>query len=80
MGVPVNRINPMVAVEAMVQKIYHLIGQMNLPQHLQDAGVGLREDDLPNLAQLAVQNRTVQNNPKPITDPSQIEQLLMDAW
>jgi alcohol dehydrogenase class IV len=80
MGVPVNRINPMVAVEAMVQKIYHLIGQMNLPQHLHDVGGGLREVDVPNLAHLAFQNRTVQNNPKPITDPSQIEQLLMDAW
>jgi alcohol dehydrogenase class IV len=40
----------------------------------------LRESDLPNLAQLAFQNRTVQNNPKPITDASQIEQLLLDAW
>lgn len=80
MGVPVNRINPRVVVEAMVQKIYHLIGQMNLPQHLQDAGVHLNESDIPNLAQLAFQNRTVLNNPKPITDVSQIEQVLIDAW
>ena len=80
MGVPVNRINPMAAIEAMVQKIFHLIGQMNLPQHLSEAGVHLNESDIPNLAQLAFQNRTVQNNPKPITDPSQIEQILTDAW
>ena len=80
LGIPVNRINPTVAIEALVQKIFHLIGQMNLPQYLHQAGVGLQKSDLPNLAQLAFQNRTVQNNPKPITGAIQIEQLLMDAW
>lgn len=80
MGIPVNRINPMVAVEAMVQKIFHLIAQMNLPGHLRDSGVGLQESDLPRLAQLGFQNRTVQNNPKGITEVSQIEKLLREAW
>jgi alcohol dehydrogenase class IV len=51
---------------------------MNLPRHLRDAGVN--EADLPRLAQLAFQSRTVQNNPKPITDPAQIEALLRAAW
>ncbi len=78
MRVPVNRINPMVAVEALVQKIFHLIRQMNLPQRLRDVGVS--ESDIPQLAQIAFQNRTVQNNPKPITDPMQLEQLFRDAW
>ena len=78
MKVPVSRISPMVAVEALAQKIRHLIGQMNLPQRLRDAGVN--KSELPGLAQIAFQNRTVQNNPKPITDAIQIEQLLMDAW
>jgi maleylacetate reductase len=77
-GVPVNRISPMVVVEALVQKIYHLIGKMNLPQRLRDAGVA--ESDLPRLAQIAFQNRTVQNNPKPITEPAQIQTLLREAW
>ncbi|HEU0296995.1 MAG TPA: iron-containing alcohol dehydrogenase [Anaerolineales bacterium] len=77
-GVPVNRIDPMVVVEALVQKIYHLINKMNLPQRLRDAGVA--ESDLPRLAQIAFQNRTVQNNPKPITDPAQLETLLQYAW
>jgi len=80
MGIPVNGISPNVVVEAMVQKIFHLIGQMNLPQHLRDAGVGLQESDLPRLASIAFQNRTVQNNPKPITDVSQLEELLREAW
>jgi alcohol dehydrogenase class IV len=65
-------------VEAAAQKVYELVGQMRLPQRLRDAGVA--EADLPRLAQLAFQSRTVQNNPKPITDPAQIEALLRAAW
>ena len=80
MGIPLNGISPTVVVEAMVQKIFHLIAQMNLPQHLRAAGVGLKESDLPRLAAIAFQNRTVQNNPRPITDVSQLEELLQEAW
>ena len=80
MGIPINGISPTVVVEAMVQRIFHLIGQMNLPQRLHDAGVGLKESDLPRLAAIAFQNWTVQNNPKPITDVSQLEELLRGAW
>jgi maleylacetate reductase len=78
MGISINATSPMVAVEALAQKIFELVGQMNLPQRLRDAGV--RESDLHHLAQLAFQNRTVQNNPKPITEPAQIEALLRTAW
>jgi maleylacetate reductase len=77
-GVPVKGINPMVVMEALVQKIYHLIGKLNLPQHLREAGVA--QSDLPRLAQIAFENRTVQNNPKRITEPAQIETLLQLAW
>jgi alcohol dehydrogenase class IV len=80
MGISVNGISPMAAVETMAQKISELIHQMNLPQRLREANVALRESDLPSLAQLAFQNRTVQNNPKPIKDINQIEKLLRDAW
>jgi maleylacetate reductase len=66
------------AVEEMAQRIYDLVGSMNLPQRLRDAGV--RESDLPHLAQLAFQSRTVQNNPKPITSPAQVEEILLAAW
>jgi maleylacetate reductase len=80
MGISLNGNSSMVAVEAMAQKIFDLVGQMNLPQRLRDAGTQLKESDLPHLAQLAFQNRTVQNNPKPITEPAQIEALLKAAW
>ena len=80
MGISLNGISPRVAVEALAQKIFELVQNMNLPQRLREAGVGLKETDLPHLAQLAFQNRTVQNNPKPITVPAQIEALLRAAW
>lgn len=80
MGISINGTSPRVVMEALRQKIFELIGQMNLPQRLRDSGVALQESELPNLAQLGFQNRTVQNNPKPITDAAQIEQLLKEAW
>lgn len=66
------------AAEDSVRSVHDLVGQMNLPQHLRD--VGVQEADLPQLAQLAFQSRTVQSNPKPITDAAQIEELLRAAW
>ena len=80
MGISVNGTSPTVVIETMAQKIFELIGSMNLPQRLRDAGVGLKESDLPHLAHLGFQNRTIQNNPKPITDATQVEQLLKNAW
>src|SRR5712692_211930 len=59
------------AAEEVVERIYELIGRMKLPQHLRD--VGVKEADLPYLAQLALQSRAVKSNPKPITDAVQIE-------
>ena len=67
-----------VIAEEVVERIYTLIGQMKLPQHLRS--VGVKETDLPNLAQLALQSRAVQSNPKPITNAAQIEAVLRSAW
>jgi len=80
LGIPVSAGSPRTAVEAVGQKIDELIGQMNLPQRLRDAGVPLQQSDLPKLAQLGFQNRSVQNNPRPVTDAAQIEKLLSEAW
>ena len=68
----------MEVIEAMRQEIYELIAKMNLPGRLRD--VGVQESDLPRLAEIAFQNRTIQNNPKPITDMLQLKQLLQEAW
>ncbi len=64
--------------EAIVQRIDTLIKQLALPQRLRD--VGISENDLPRLAQLAFESRTVQSNPKPITTSQQLTELLQQAW
>lgn len=51
---------------------------MNLPQHLRD--VGVQEVDLPQLAQIALQSRAVQSNPRPISSAEEIEAVLRAAW
>ena len=78
MNVMGNGTSPKGNIDALAQRIFELIGRMNLPQRLRDAGVG--KSDLPRLAEIAFQNRTVQNNPRPISDVSQIERLLEEAW
>ncbi len=78
MGISTNGTSSQVALEALAQKIFDLVGKMNLPQRLRDAGV--KQSELPHLAQLGFQNRTIQSNPKPITEPAQIETLLKAAW
>ncbi|HKG54284.1 MAG TPA: iron-containing alcohol dehydrogenase [Anaerolineales bacterium] len=80
MGCVLDGHGSLVAMEALAQKIFDLVSEMNLPQRLRDAGGDLKESDLPQLAQIAFQNRTVQNNPKPITEPAEIETLLRAAW
>jgi maleylacetate reductase len=67
-----------VMAEEAVERIYTLIGRMNLPQHLRS--VGVKENDIPTLAQLALQSRAVQSNPKPITNADEIEAVLQAAW
>jgi maleylacetate reductase len=65
-------------IEDLVDRIFDLTGQMHLPQRLRDASI--QETDLPRIARLAAENRTVQNNPRPVNGPGEIEDLLKDAW
>lgn len=78
MGIATNGISPSVTMDTLAQKIYELVGDMELPQCLRDVRT-VKESDLPRLAQLASQNRTIQNNPKPVTE-GQLEILLRSAW
>jgi maleylacetate reductase len=77
-GLPLNQQSAEAAAEAGAQRIDDLIGQMKLPQHLRD--VGISRTDLPHLAQVALQSRAVQSNPKPIRDAAQIAALLEAMW
>jgi alcohol dehydrogenase class IV len=61
-----------------IEHVAALIAQLGLPQRLRDAGVP--EAALPQLAELALQSRTVRNNPKPIGAVAELEQVLRAAW
>jgi alcohol dehydrogenase class IV len=78
MGISLEGKSAEAAVEEAVQRIYDLIGRMNLPQHLRD--VGVQEADLPQLAQVALQSRAVQSNPRAISGAAEIEAVLRAAW
>lgn len=73
----VGRSAELVVAEA-IERVDALIRELNLPQHLRVVGVNAA--DLPQLARLAFQSRTVQNNPRPIQDVAQLEELLRAAW
>jgi maleylacetate reductase len=77
-GLPINDRDAEITAEAAAQRIDELINQLNLPQHLRDVGVS--QPDLPYLAQVALQSRAVQSNPKPIRDAAPIEALLEAMW
>jgi maleylacetate reductase len=66
------------AAEDAIEQIARLIVQMKLPRRLREADV--READLPRLAQIAFQSRTVQSNPKPVRNLADIEAILRAAW
>jgi alcohol dehydrogenase class IV len=78
MGISTARQSDEAASLAATQQVSDWTAQMHLPQRLRD--VGVREADLPELAQLAFASRTVQNNPLPLRDAAQIETLLREAW
>ncbi|MFQ5692505.1 MAG: iron-containing alcohol dehydrogenase family protein [Nitrospinota bacterium] len=42
--------------------------------------VGVPESDIPSLAEEAMESRAVKANPKPITDPAQVEEVLRAAF
>lgn len=78
LGVLVNGNHPVAAVEEAAQRVSDMIRQTKLPQRLRD--VGVQKSDLPRLAELGFQNRTVQKNIKRIQDRGQIQAVLEAAW
>lgn len=78
MGVSGHEQSNAEAAQSAVDGVFKFIGQLGLPQRLRD--VSVRESDLPQLAQLALQSRAVRDNPKPITSAAQIEAVFRAAW
>jgi maleylacetate reductase len=63
--------------QAGLDHIQALIHSLNLPQRLREAGVA--EAELPRLARLAAESKTVKRNPKPVS-VEDAEALLRAAW
>lgn len=78
MGLPVAGLPVDAAAGRAVAFVDEFIAGLGLPRRLHDVGVA--EGDLPRLAALAFQSRTVHSNPRPITDVAQIETLLRATW
>jgi alcohol dehydrogenase class IV len=78
LGLSMDGSSPVEAVNRVADAIAALSARMSLPGRLREAGV--KQTDLPELARLAFTSKTVQANPKPITDISQIETILQEAW
>lgn len=78
MGIETHGLTSESAAAAAADRVYQLVGEMNLPQRLRD--VGVRESDLPELARLALESSAVRSNPRPVTDADEIERLLRAAW
>jgi maleylacetate reductase len=70
--------DPEGAALAAAEQVSQWIREMRLPERLRD--LGILESDLPAVANMAISNRNVQNNPRPIKDSAEIEALLRAAW
>lgn len=66
------------AAEAAIQQVSDWVAAMHLPARLRDLGIS--EQQLSELAQLAFANRTVRSDPRPIHDAAELESLLRAAW
>jgi maleylacetate reductase len=78
MGVASAGLSDEEAAGAAAEQVAEWVARMDLPQHLREIGVA--EAQLPRLAALAFESRTVRNNPRPITSAAEIEALLRAAW
>ena len=70
--------NDMEAGQRGIEFIAKLREDCGLPSRLRD--VGVPEADVPSLAEEAMESRAVKANPKPITDPAQVEEVLRAAF
>jgi maleylacetate reductase len=77
-GVASGGSDPAQAATAATNAIADWIEQMRLPRRLRE--IGVEKERLPELARLAFASGAVHNNPKPITDVAQLEELLREAW
>jgi maleylacetate reductase len=84
-NLPVNAARQSALVEnanleggSLAQSISALVRELGLPSRLRDAGV--REDQLNRVADVAIKDRWMKTNPRPIEGTATLRQLLADAY
>jgi alcohol dehydrogenase class IV len=66
------------ALAAVIDTIQAIFEQMGTPQRLRDLGV--TRESLAELAAISMQDWFVRDNPRPVRDASELEQVLEEAW
>jgi alcohol dehydrogenase class IV len=74
----VAQVMGVIAAERLPDVLYEFIGRLNLPQRLRDVGVS--EEQLSQLAQVAMKSAAVQNNVRPVKDAAEVEDVYRAAW
>ncbi len=65
-------------LEAIVAKLASLLDGLSIPTRLRD--VGVTNDGFGEVSQAAMGDWFLRGNPRPISDPADLERLLVDAW
>lgn len=66
------------AGESAAEAVAALVSRLQLPATLRDAGVA--ESNLEAIAALAARHPVVRRNPRPLTEPAQVMEILRLAW
>jgi alcohol dehydrogenase len=73
LGVEAEEIPADEALEAMIEAIVELTTELGVPQRLRD--IGVREEDLPALAETSAQDPCMVTNPRPVTESDALNVL-----
>lgn len=78
MGLDVRNLSPDRAAEAASQRYSELARQLGIPARLRDAGVS--SEALTVIAQHALEERLIGNNPRPVKETAEALDVLRAAW
>lgn len=70
--------NPDTQLQMTIEALTALFGKLGVPSRLRELGV--RRDQLPELAQLAMGDWFLRGNPRPVQSASELEQIMKEAW
>lgn len=78
LGLPLQGAEKDVAGARVVDALASVFGALKLPTRLRDLDV--LQDALPELARVSFDDWYLQNNPRPVRDAEQLQQILQEVW